>query len=59
MSNPAIFGRLSFINDTIPDHADALATILETAAKRIRKGSSAEEIACDLLPIVRVAARRT
>lgn len=43
----------------IPDHADAFATILEHYAALIRAGYSAEDLAWKLLPIVRVAARRT
>ena len=43
---------------TISDHADAFASILETAARRIRLGMSAEDAANELLPVVRVAARR-
>jgi hypothetical protein len=42
----------------IPDHADAFATILRAAAKQIAQGRSAEDVANELLPIVRVAARR-
>ena len=42
----------------IPDHADAFAGILERAARRLRDNASAEAIALELLPIVRVAARR-
>ncbi len=42
----------------IADHADAFASILRTAAKQISHGRSAEDVANELLPIVRVAARR-
>ncbi len=43
----------------IPDHADALATILEYYAQMIRAGQSTEDLANRLIPILRVAARRT
>lgn len=43
---------------SIPDHADALATLLETAARRIRAGASAEDAANELLLPVRIACRR-
>jgi hypothetical protein len=43
----------------LPDHADAFASILRTAAKQISHGRSAEDVANELLPVVRVAARRT
>lgn len=42
----------------LPDHADAFASILRTAAKQISHGRSTEDVANELLPIVRVAARR-
>lgn len=42
---------------SIPDHADAFASILRRAAKLIAAGENAEDIARDLLPIVRIAAR--
>jgi hypothetical protein len=43
----------------IPDHAAAFADILRGYAKQIANGRSAEDAANELLPIVRVAARRT
>lgn len=43
----------------IPDHADAFASILRAYAKQIANGRSSEDVANELLPIVRVAARRT
>lgn len=42
----------------IPDHAKAFADILRAAAKAITFGRSAEDVANELLPVVRVAARR-
>lgn len=45
-------------SDNIPDHADAFASILRRYAKLISQGRSVEDCAAELLPIVRVAARR-
>lgn len=42
----------------IPDHAAAFAEVLTRYARLIRAGRSAEDCANDLLPIVRMAARR-
>lgn len=50
--------HLSDISDNIPDHAQAFADILRAAAKAITFGRSAEDVANELLPVVRVAARR-
>jgi len=50
---------LSNEKDNLPDHADAFASILEHYAELIRAGYSVEDLAHKLLPIVRVAARRT
>jgi hypothetical protein len=44
---------------TIPDHAEACAEVLERYAKRIRNGRPVEDMAAELLVIVRVMARRT
>jgi len=41
----------------IPDHAEALASVLRRAAKLISEGKSAEDTARELLPIIRIAAR--
>lgn len=41
----------------LPDHAEALASVLTRYAKLIREGRSAEDCARELLPIVRIAAR--
>jgi len=43
---------------SIPDHAAAFAEMLTRYARLIRAGRSAEDCARELLPIVRVAARR-
>lgn len=43
----------------LPDHAEAFASILENYAQLVRHGISTEDIAIKLLPIVRIAARRT
>jgi len=43
---------------SIPDHAAAFAEVLTRYARLIRSGRSAEDCARELLPIVRVAARR-
>lgn len=42
----------------IPDHAAAFAEILRRYERLIRAGRSVEDCARELLPIVRVAARR-
>ena len=42
----------------IPDHAAAFADVLTRYARLIRSGRSAEDCARELLPVVRVAARR-
>jgi hypothetical protein len=42
----------------LPDHADAAASVLEKAAKRIRAGKNVEDIADDLLPVIRIMARK-
>ena len=41
----------------VPDHADALASILRRYARLISEGESAEQVARELLPIIRIAAR--
>lgn len=46
-------------NRDIPDHADAFASILEHYAQLIRAGYSVGDLASQLIPIMRVAARRT
>jgi hypothetical protein len=43
----------------IPDHAAALAETLRRYARAIEAGRSAEDAANELLPIIRIAARRT
>lgn len=43
----------------ITDHADAAAEVLERYAHLIRTGRSVEDCAHELLPIIRVMARRT
>lgn len=46
------------LGDTIPDHAAAFAECLRRAAKQVASGRSAEDVANELLPIIRIAARR-
>jgi hypothetical protein len=43
----------------LPDHADAFASILENYAQLVRAGYSVGDLALQLIPIMRVAARRT
>lgn len=50
--------HLSDIPDSIPDHAAAFAECLRRGAKDIANGRSAEDVANELLPVVRIAARR-
>lgn len=45
--------------DTITDHADASAEVLERYAHLIRMGKSPEDAARELLPIIRIMARQT
>lgn len=44
---------------SIPDHADAFASVLRRYAKLISEGRAVEDCARELLPIVRIAARNT
>lgn len=46
------------MNNDLPDHAQALVELLEQAAKRIREGESAQEVADSLVLPIRIAARR-
>lgn len=46
------------LTDTIPDHAAAFAECLRRGAKQVANGRSAEDVANELLPIIRIAARR-
>jgi hypothetical protein len=43
----------------LTDQADAFAAVLERFARRARAGHGVEDLAHELLPIVRIAARRT
>lgn len=42
---------------SIPDHAEAFASVLRRYAKLISEGRSVEDAARELLPIIRIAAR--
>lgn len=50
--------QLSETPETIPDHAAAFAECLRRSAKQIASGRSAEDVANELLPVIRIAARR-
>lgn len=44
---------------TVSDHAEAAAEYLDRCAKLIRGGKSVEDLALEMLPVVRIMARRT
>lgn len=43
----------------LPDHADALRSVLRHYASQLEHLRSAEDVARELLPIIRIAARLT
>lgn len=42
----------------LPDHVEACATVLEKYARKMRHGGNVEDLALELLVIVRIMARR-